>query len=134
MLKLFLFTCGGCETCERQREVVQKARQQGAQARAEFREVDTTQGTNAAEHYRVRDHPTTLLEKDGKEIKRWVGVTDLEEVVTSLLEHAEAPRSREVASGPALPPPPAAPGPMEPPPGHVDPPGPEPMQPGSGFP
>jgi thioredoxin 1 len=130
-LKLLLFTSRGCAECDRQRAVVDEVKRE-ARGDVDFREVEMESGADAVEHYRVREHPCTVLERNGRELKRWVGVTGKEEILDTIREHRDeaAPRPMELPSGPATPTPGRAPPgqptqPMPVPPGEPGPPPPQ---------
>jgi thioredoxin 1 len=126
MLKLIFLRCAACEACARQRAILDKVKP-AAPPDVEFREIDTSVNADAASHYDVKGHPTIVVERDGKELKRWTGVADEEEILATLMELAgrEAARPVELRSGPAVPPGGRVPGSVAPPPERLPPPAPE---------
>ncbi|NYT01812.1 MAG: thioredoxin [Methanosarcinales archaeon] len=52
--------------------------------RAEIKKIDVDRESELAKKYSIFVVPTVVLEKDGKEVKRWMGVTSREELVQAL--------------------------------------------------
>jgi thioredoxin 1 len=130
VLKLVLLRSAECPECDRQRGIWDQVKRE-APGQVEFREVLMDGEADAVRYYKARDHPTIVLEKDGKELKRWMGVTNKTELLGAVHEHLdrEAPiRPSEIPSGPSQQGAIAPRGAEQPPPSHVPPPpGPEPM-------
>ncbi|HEV8360534.1 MAG TPA: thioredoxin family protein, partial [Candidatus Thermoplasmatota archaeon] len=82
--------------CDRQRAVMERVREIAPPSVA-FRDTDMTENQEAAAFYRAREHPTTVLEKDGHEVERWVGVVPAEKLLAALREHAEVQPGRPTA-------------------------------------
>ncbi|OPX78023.1 MAG: thioredoxin [Methanosaeta sp. PtaB.Bin039] len=54
------------------------------EGRAEIKKVDVDKEGDVASKYNIFVVPTLVLEKDGKELRRWMGVTSKEELIRAL--------------------------------------------------
>jgi len=54
--------------------------------KAEIKKIDVDKESELAKKYSIFVVPTVVLEKDGKEVKRWMGVTSKEELIQALEE------------------------------------------------
>jgi thioredoxin-like negative regulator of GroEL len=95
LVKLTLLRAPRCEECERQASEFARVRRESPRG-VEFRDIDIEANPDASHFYRVREHPTTVLEKDGHEVQRWTGVVGAEALLRALEEHVGAPRGVHV--------------------------------------
>lgn len=137
VLKLVLLGAPRCTECDRQSDILGEVRQKASSA-VQFREIEMGSDTDAARHYAPQTHPTLILERDGRELRRWTRVTERDEILAALELHVErhAPLQRAGTAIPALPGGPRPAGmptlPERTPPGPAEPPGlPEPSGPPS---
>ena len=102
-LKMVLLEIHGCAECERQRAVWEEVRREGA-GQARFIDIDIRGNPDAANYYDAREHPTIVLEREGRELKRWTGVTSKAQILAALKQQAqdaERQRALEVSAVPA---------------------------------
>jgi thioredoxin 1 len=72
-----------CGPCRMQTPVIEGLEKE-FQGKAEFKKVDVDEEGDLASKYGVFVVPTLVLEKDGQEIKKWMGVTSREEITKAL--------------------------------------------------
>jgi hypothetical protein len=102
-LKLLCFRAHRCAECERQQQAWDQVKRE-ALPQVEVREVELDGQPEAARFYRVREHPCTVLVKEGHEVRRWTGVVGADVILQALAMHAEsAPRTRTVPVAPGAP-------------------------------
>ncbi|MGD9911939.1 thioredoxin family protein, partial [Methanothrix sp.] len=52
--------------------------------RIEIKKIDVDRNIELANRYNIMVVPTIILEKDGKEVRRWLGVTSKEELSSAI--------------------------------------------------
>ena len=75
------FTATWCGPCQSFKPVMNEIASEGYSI--EFIDVDHEQ--NKAEKYNIRSVPTTVIEENGKEISRFIGVIPKQQVLDKLL-------------------------------------------------
>ena len=88
-LKLIDFFASWCQPCRAQSRVLRELRKQAPWVKVVKVNVETRRGRELAAKMKVRALPTLVLEKDGREVKRWVGFTP----ISKLLKEIEKQRS-----------------------------------------
>ena len=76
------FTATWCGPCQRFKPIMQELSNEGYNI--EF--IDGDENKEVAIEYNIRSIPTTVIEKDGKEINRLVGVRSKEEMIDELTD------------------------------------------------
>ena len=87
MAKLVLmdFYADWCGPCRLQGPIFEEMEKDGELCRkAEFRKVNVDKEGDLAAEKGIMVVPTVILEKDGVEVQRWMGVTSKEELVKAI--------------------------------------------------
>jgi len=87
MAKLVLmdFYADWCGPCRLQGPIFESlAEEQEFREKAEFRKVNVDKEGDLAAEKGIMVVPTVILEKDGVEVQRWMGVTSREELIKAI--------------------------------------------------
>lgn len=79
------FYADWCGPCRMQTPIIEDLEKE-FKDKAEFRKVNVDKEGNLATEKGIFVVPTLILEKDGKELKKWMGVTSKEELTTAINE------------------------------------------------
>lgn len=83
-MKLLKFYAEWCQPCKMQSQIIQRA---GDKIKTEIEDVDIDNNLMMAQEYKIRSVPTmVLIERDGTEVKRHVGVLNEAQLVEFLGE------------------------------------------------
>jgi thioredoxin 1 len=88
-----LFTAKWCGACPRMKRVAEQLEAQGYIVFV----VDYDKAEEWARTHKITHVPTTLVYEDGKEVKRFVGVTSIEQIKDGLKKKADQPETVEPA-------------------------------------
>jgi thioredoxin 1 len=72
-----------CGPCRMQTPII-KQLEDDFKDKAEFKKIDVDKEGELASKYGVFVVPTLVLEKDGKEVKKWMGMTSKEELTSAI--------------------------------------------------
>lgn len=79
------FYADWCGPCRMQTPIVEQLEKELGD-KAEFRKINVDKEGDLATEKGIFVVPTLILEKDGKELKKWMGVTSKEELVQAINE------------------------------------------------
>lgn len=77
------FSATWCGPCRMQKPILEELEKDYAD-RVEFKIIDVDENQELASKYGIHAVPTLIIEKDGTEIKRYMGVTQKSVLVTEL--------------------------------------------------
>jgi arsenate reductase-like glutaredoxin family protein len=89
MFKIKIFGKQNCDACKNTKEKFNLFLNQWNKkdlAEIEFFDLDTIEGLTEANFLDATNVPTTIIEQDGKEIKRWAGVVPLSKDFREIFE------------------------------------------------
>ncbi|MCX8206984.1 MAG: thioredoxin [Methanothrix sp.] len=82
LIDFFATWCGPC----RMQTPIMEELEKKYSGRIEIKKVDVDSNMELANRYNIMVVPTIVLEKDGKEVRRWLGVTPKEELSNAIDE------------------------------------------------
>lgn len=74
-----------CGPCRMQTPIMEELEKKYA-GRIEIKKIDVDRNMELANRYNIMVVPTIVLEKDGREVRRWLGVTSKEELSSAIDE------------------------------------------------
>ncbi|MEN3037290.1 MAG: thioredoxin [Candidatus Methanosuratincola petrocarbonis] len=72
-----------CGPCRMQTPIMEELERKYG-GRIEIRKIDVDRNMELANRYNIMVVPTIILEKDGREVRRWLGVTSKEELSSAI--------------------------------------------------
>lgn len=81
-IKILDFAASWCFPCKLQQPIIEKLEKQYSQLK--FEKIDIDANKEMSVKYGIRAVPTIIIEKDGKEAARFVGVTAEKELTKAL--------------------------------------------------
>lgn len=72
-----------CGPCRMQTPIMEELEKKYGE-RIEIKKIDVDRNMELANRYNIMVVPTIILEKDGKEVRRWLGVTSKEELSSAI--------------------------------------------------
>jgi thioredoxin 1 len=85
MVEVKQFSASWCQPCKMLTPIMNEIK--GEISEASFRHIDVDQNGDLASKYGVRGVPTVVIEKDGKEVKRFVGMQQKGILVNEIKSH-----------------------------------------------
>ena len=82
MLKVTKFSASWCQPCKVLAPIFNEVK--SAVGGVSFQDVDVDQSSDLAIQYKVRGVPTIIIEKDGQEVKRIVGMSTKATLVSTI--------------------------------------------------
>ncbi len=82
LIDFFAVWCGPC----RMQTPIMEELEKKYEGRIEIKKVDVDKNMDLANRYNIMVVPTIVLEKDDKEVRRWLGVTSKEELSRAIDE------------------------------------------------
>lgn len=85
MVEVKQFSASWCGPCKMLTPVMNEIK--GEISEATFQHIDVDENGDLASEYGVRGVPTVVIEKDGKEVKRFVGMQQKSVLVNEIKSH-----------------------------------------------
>ena len=82
MLKVTKFSASWCQPCKVLAPIFNEVK--STVGGVSFQDVDVDQSSDLAIQYKVRGVPTIVIEKDGQEVKRIVGMSTKDNLVSTI--------------------------------------------------
>lgn len=80
LMDFFAEWCGPC----RMQTPIMEELEKKYSGKIEIKKIDVDRNMELANRYNIMVVPTIILEKDGKEVRRWLGVTSKEELSSAI--------------------------------------------------
>lgn len=80
LMDFFAEWCGPC----RMQTPIMEELEKKYSGKIEIKKIDVDRNIELANRYNIMVVPTIILEKDGKEVRRWLGVTSKEELSSAI--------------------------------------------------
>ncbi len=82
MLKVTKFSASWCQPCKMLAPIFNEVKSEVADVM--YQDVDVDQNSDLAIQYKVRGVPTIVIEKDGQEVKRIVGMSTKASLISNI--------------------------------------------------
>lgn len=82
MLKVTKFSASWCQPCKMLAPIFNEVKSEVADVM--YQDVDVDQNSDLAIQYKVRGVPTIVIEKDGQEVKRIVGMSTKANLISNI--------------------------------------------------
>lgn len=82
-MKYLKFTGSWCSPCKQLAPIMEQVKQHGIKVE----EIDVDDQSDLAEKYNIRSIPTVILDDNGREINRLVGVKNADEYIENFNKH-----------------------------------------------
>lgn len=87
MLKVIKFSASWCHPCKTYEPIFDKVQDKMKNENLEFIKCDVDQEDTMVERYGIRNVPTTVIESDGKVVKRVSGIIKEEELESLISQY-----------------------------------------------
>ena len=87
MLKVIKFSASWCHPCKTYEPIFDKVQDKMKNENLEFIKCDVDQEDTMVERYGIRNVPTTVIESDGKVVKRVSGIIKEEELESLIKQY-----------------------------------------------